>query len=71
MLDTLDHWRRRASMFVDPQAYRRMLIRAAHLLSGEDVSEDEPLAQLKERRRSRNVTHWQTALWHCAGVPPA
>jgi hypothetical protein len=31
------------------QAYRRMLRRAAYLLFGEDVPEDEPLAQLKER----------------------
>jgi Family of unknown function (DUF6247) len=49
VLDTLEHWRRRAIMSADPQAYRRMLRRAAHLLSGEDVPEDEPLAQLKER----------------------
>ncbi len=49
MLDTLEHWRRRAIMSADPQAYRRMLRRAAQLLSGDDVPEDEPLAQLKER----------------------
>ncbi|MGH4018550.1 MAG: DUF6247 family protein [Pseudonocardiaceae bacterium] len=49
VLDTLEHWRRRAIMSADPQAYRRMLRRAAHLLSGEDVPEDAPLAQLKER----------------------
>lgn len=49
VLDTLEHWRRRAIMSADPQAYRRMLRRAAHLLSGEDVPEDEPLARLKER----------------------
>ena len=49
MLDTLEHWRRRAIMSADPQAYRRMLRRAAYLLSSEDGPEDEPLAQLKER----------------------
>lgn len=49
VLDTLEYWRRRAIMSADPQAYRGMLRRAAHLLSGEDVPEDEPLAQLKER----------------------
>ena len=49
MLDTLEHWWRRVSLSADPQAYRRMLRRAAQLLSGEDVPEDEPLAQLKER----------------------
>lgn len=49
VLDTLEHWRCRAITSADPQAYRRMLRRAAHLLSGEDVPEDEPLAQLKER----------------------
>jgi hypothetical protein len=36
-------------MSADPQAYRRMLRRAAHLFSGEDVPKEEPLAQLKER----------------------
>ncbi len=41
-LDILEHWRRRAIMSADPQAYRRMLRRAARLLSGEDVPEDEP-----------------------------
>lgn len=49
VLDTLEHWRRRAIMSADPQAYRRMLTRAAQLLSGEDVPKDEPLAQLKKR----------------------
>ena len=49
VLDTLEHWRRRAIMSADPQAYRRMLCRAARLLSGDDVPEDEPLGQLKER----------------------
>ncbi len=49
VLDTLEHWRRRAIMSADPQTYRQMLRRAVHLLSGEDVPEDEPLAQLKER----------------------
>jgi hypothetical protein len=49
MLGTLEHWRRRAIMSADPQAYRRMLRRAAYLLSSEDGPEDEPLAQLKER----------------------
>jgi hypothetical protein len=47
--ETLEHWRRRAIMSADPQAYRRMLRRAGHLLSGDDVPEDEPLAQFKER----------------------
>ncbi|MGQ0776343.1 MAG: DUF6247 family protein [Pseudonocardiales bacterium] len=49
VLDTLEHWRRRAIMSADPQAYRRMLRRAAQLLSADEVPEDEPLAQLKER----------------------
>jgi uncharacterized protein DUF6247 len=49
VLDVLEHWRRRAIMSADPQAYRRMLRRAAQLLSGDEVPEDEPLAQLKER----------------------
>ncbi|MGH3932592.1 MAG: DUF6247 family protein [Pseudonocardiaceae bacterium] len=49
VLDTLEHWRRRAIISADPQAYRGMLRRAAQLLSGDEVPEDEPLAQLKER----------------------
>ncbi len=49
VLDTLEYWRRRAIMSADPQAYWRMLRRAAELLSGDEVPEDEPLAQLKER----------------------
>ena len=49
VLDTLEHWRRRAIISADPQAYRRMLRRAAQLLSGDEVPEDEPLAQLKAR----------------------
>ena len=49
VLDVLEHWRRRAIMSADPQAYRRMLRRAARLLSGDEVPEDEPLAQPKER----------------------
>jgi hypothetical protein len=49
VLDSLEHWRRRAIISADPQSYRQMLRRAAQLLSGADVPEDEPLAQLKER----------------------
>ena len=49
VLDTLEQWRRRAIISADPQAYRRMLRRVAQLLSGDEVPEDEPLAQLKER----------------------
>lgn len=49
VLEVLEHWRRRVIMSADPVAYRRMLRRAAELLSGEQVPEDEPLAQLKER----------------------
>lgn len=48
---------RRAIMSADPQVYRRMLSRAAHLLSGEDVPADELLAQLKAllARRPRGM----------------
>lgn len=49
VLEVLEHWRRRAIISADPQAYRRMLRRAAQMLSGAEVPEDEPLAQLKER----------------------
>jgi hypothetical protein len=47
VLDTLEQWRRRAIMSADPHAYRRMPRRASPVW--EDVPEDEPLAQLKER----------------------
>ena len=49
VLDMLEHWRHRAIISADPQAYRRMLRRAAQLLSGDEVPEDESLAQLKAR----------------------
>ena len=49
VLNVLEHWRRRAMMSADPAAYRQMLRRAAKLLSGQDVPDDESLDQLKER----------------------
>jgi hypothetical protein len=36
-------------MSADPATYRRTLRRAAQLLSADEVPEEEPLAQLKER----------------------
>ena len=41
------------------QAYRRMLRRAAQLLSGDDVPEDESLAQFKERLAQLGVSVWR------------
>ncbi len=47
---TLECWRRIAWMTqADPEAHRRMLRRAAALVTGEDIPVDEPLARTKAR----------------------
>jgi hypothetical protein len=55
VLDTLEHWRRRAIMSTDPGAYRRMLRRAAQLLCGVEVPEDESIEALKQRLAQQGV----------------
>ncbi len=40
----LEHWRRVAALQSDPQVFRRVARRAAHLLTGQPSPEDEPLA---------------------------
>jgi hypothetical protein len=55
VLDTLEHWRRRAIMSADPTAYQRMLRRAAQLLSGDEVPEGESILALKRRLAQQGV----------------
>lgn len=40
----LEHWRRRALIQGDPEDFRRVVRRAAALLTGEESPADEPLA---------------------------
>jgi hypothetical protein len=42
-------------MSTDPGAYRRMLRRAAQLLGGDEVTEDESIAALKQRLAQQGV----------------
>jgi hypothetical protein len=44
LFKTLEHWRRTALLQRDPVSFRRIVRRAAELLTGEPVPEDEPLA---------------------------
>ncbi len=46
---TLEHWRRVALLQRDPDGYRTLVRRAAELLTGEAVPEDEPLAVTRAR----------------------
>lgn len=43
LFKTLEHWRRTAVLQSDPVAYRHAVRRAAHLLTGAPIPEDEPL----------------------------
>lgn len=44
LFKTLEHWRRIALLQSDPAEYRRVVRRAAELLTDEIIPEDEPLA---------------------------
>lgn len=44
LFKTLEHWRRTALIQRDPREFRRVVRRAAELLTGEAVPVDEPLA---------------------------
>lgn len=44
LFKTLEHWRRLALLQSDRANYRRTVRRAAELLTGEEIAEDEPLA---------------------------
>lgn len=45
LFSTLEHWRRVAALQADREDYRRVVRRAAELLTGQPVAEDEPLAR--------------------------
>ena len=45
----LEHWRRLALLQRDREGFRRLVRRAAELLTGEPVPEDEPLAVTRAR----------------------
>lgn len=44
LFKTLEHWRRTALIQRDPQEFRRAVRKAAELLTGAPVPDDEPLA---------------------------
>jgi len=44
LLRTLEHWRRTALVQRDPEEFRRVVRRAAELLTGQASQVDEPLA---------------------------
>ncbi|MFI6046263.1 DUF6247 family protein [Nocardia sp. NPDC051321] len=41
---TVEHWRRTALLQSDRESYRRVVRKAAKLLTGEEIPDDEPLA---------------------------
>jgi Family of unknown function (DUF6247) len=45
----LEHWRRVAALQADPQVFRRIARRAAHLLTGQPSPQDEPLAVTRQK----------------------
>lgn len=49
LFETLEHWRRRALVQSDPADFRRVVRRAAELLSDGDIPADEPLAVTRAR----------------------
>ena len=48
---TLEHWRRIAVLQSSPDAYRHAVRRAAELLTGQPVSQDEPLEVTRAKAR--------------------
>jgi hypothetical protein len=49
VLDVVEHWRMRAWVTRDPDEHRRVVRRAAELLTGELPPEDEPVAVTESR----------------------
>jgi Family of unknown function (DUF6247) len=49
LFKTLEHWRRLALLQSEPAEYRRVVRRAAELLTNEGVPPDEPLAVTRAR----------------------
>ena len=56
LLDMLEHWRGIAALQADPQRFARNIRRAAEIITGEPVPDDEPL----------EVTRTKAGAW-CAG----
>lgn len=53
VLDTVEHWRTRAWITRDPGEHRRVVRRAAELLTGQAPPADEPVAVTKARLSPR------------------
>jgi hypothetical protein len=49
LFKTLEHWRRRALLQSDPADFRRVVRRAAELITGQEVPDDEPLSVTRAR----------------------
>ncbi|MGH3621520.1 MAG: DUF6247 family protein [Sciscionella sp.] len=49
LFKTLEQWRRLALLQSDPENFRRVVRRAAALVTGEEVPADEPLAVTRSR----------------------
>ncbi len=49
LFQMVEHWRRVAALQADPQMFRRVARRAAHLLTGQLSPEDEPLAVTRQK----------------------
>lgn len=51
LFKTLEQWRRLALLQSDPSNFRRVVRRAAELLTGENIAADEPLAVTRAKAR--------------------
>jgi hypothetical protein len=49
VLDTVEHWRMRSWITRDPAEHRRVVRRAAELLTGQEPPADEPVAVTESR----------------------
>ena len=49
--DVLEEWRRRAVLQSDPETFRRSVRRAAELVTGQPVPDDEPFEVTREHAR--------------------
>lgn len=49
LFEMLEHWRRVAALQADPQVFRHIARRAAHLLTGQPSPQDEPLAVTRQK----------------------
>jgi Family of unknown function (DUF6247) len=49
LFEMLEHWRRVAALQADPEVFRRVVRRAAELLTGEPSPDDEALAVTRQK----------------------